>query len=131
MYHFAVFCLQHKQLDICRDCIHVFLSAVFIASYLFNIIQSKLHCSIGLDVGFKYQNFHVHVLLAFTPNALNMCKLFSLGVHHSRLDTLLSSLIQLIWFTYGLLSGFGIKTSAIALCILILFHSPFSSLIHG
>ena len=48
------------------------------------------------------------------PN-LTPCSEFSFGVTHSRLDILLSSLIEFMWFTCGLLSGLGINALATAL----------------
>ncbi len=114
LYQYAVnlFHVQHLDIELVSN--HSSLLASIKESHFFIKFHFKSYCIISL-LHFEYfQN--LHFLGELCHNLLYLCCTFSLAVHHSRFSSLLSILIQFLWFTWGLFSGLGMNAIAIALC---------------
>jgi hypothetical protein len=92
-------------------------------------IDKTFQAILALENDFKNSHFLLKHPIIFAAGEIFQsiwyeCKAFSLLVHHSRFSTLLSFLIQFLWLTCGLLSGFGMYVRETSLWILkYLFHS--------
>ena len=123
LYHHAVL-LELQAICIVHEFIHVFLWASFVLQK-FPIISHRLFiCNIGFDNLLLYQDgvfFHKMWIL---------WNWFSERVHHSKFSTLLSVLIQFLWFTCGLFSGLSIKAIQTNLWTFLLYILFFEQTCH-
>ena len=112
------------------------LASQFLFNFLYSVSLlypiSSAH-SVTLSYIFLFPSLNIIITLyllfgrffvVFSPKCIIECNLFSLLVDHSRLVTWLNPFSPFIWFTIGLLFGFGINAIATNLLTLRCFLFP-------